>query len=74
MLYGSFDGYIGKGPTWLMKYIGEDVWALGNPRGLDATPPGDWTCIFKRSVDGTVEEVTVGCWLARKVHYKRTAA
>lgn len=71
ILYGSFDGYIGKGPVWLMKYIGEDVWALGNPRGLDATPPGDWTCIFNRNEDGKVGEVTMGCWLARKIQYTR---
>ena len=55
-LCGAFYCYIGKGPIWLMKYIGEDIWALGNPRGLDATPPGNWTCIFKRDENERLEK------------------
>ena len=70
-LYGSFDGFLGRGPVWLMRYIGEDVWALGNPRGLDSTPPGDWTVVFKRGNEGKVESCTVGCWLARNVKYTK---
>ena len=69
-LYGCFDGFLGQGPIWLMRRLGKDVWALGNPRGMDATPPGDWTVVFKRGKDGDkVGECTVGCWLARKVEY-----
>jgi len=71
-LYGAFDGYIGRGPIWTMKQIGTDqVYALGNPRGLDATPPGDWTVVFKDEKDGKYGKVSVGCWLARKVEYVR---
>ncbi|KAK6426347.1 hypothetical protein LTR95_016127 [Oleoguttula sp. CCFEE 5521] len=77
-LYGSFTGYLGEGPIWLMKYVGGDVWLLGNPRGLDSTPPGDWTVIFKRKGGeigkGEVEGVTVGNWLARKMEYERVKA
>jgi len=72
VLHGSFDGFLGKGPVWLMRHLGESVWALGNPRSLDSTPPGDWTVVFERGKDG--EEVlgcTVGCWLARKVVYRK---
>jgi hypothetical protein len=71
-LYGSFDGFLGRGPIWMMRQIGENqVWALGNPRGLDATPPGDWTVVFKDGKDGKCSRVTVGCWLARKVEFVR---
>jgi len=71
-LYGSFDGYLGRGPAWIMRQIGKNnVWALGNPRGLDATPPGDWTVVFNDQEDGSCSNVTVGCWLARKVKYVR---
>lgn len=71
-LYGSFDGFLGRGPIWIMRQIGtEQIWALGNPRGLDATPPGDWTVVFKDQKDGMYSKVTVGCWLARKVEYVR---
>jgi hypothetical protein len=72
VLHGSFDGFLGRGPVWLMKHLGESVWALGNPRSLDSTPPGDWTVVFKRGQDGKeVEGCTVGCWLARGLEYKR---
>ncbi|KAK4553789.1 hypothetical protein LTR86_009287 [Recurvomyces mirabilis] len=68
-LYGSFDGFLGKGPVWLMRRIGKDVFLLGNPRGLDSTPPGDWTVVFSRKGGEKVEGCTVGCWLARIVTY-----
>ena len=71
MLYGSFDGFLGQGPVWLMRHVGNDVWALGNPRGLDATPPGDWTIIFKHEDKGKINGCTIGCWLARHVEYTK---
>ena len=70
-LYGSFDGFLGQGPVWLMRYIGQEVWALGNPRGLDATPPGDWTVVFKRGDEGKVVGCSIGCWLARHLGYTK---
>jgi hypothetical protein len=69
MLYGSFDGYLGKGPAHLMKHLGEDTWYLSCQRSLDAHSPGDWTVIFKKGSDGKIEAATVGCWLARMVPY-----
>lgn len=72
VLHGSFDGFLGKGPVWVMRHLGESVWALGNPRSLDSTPPGDWTVVFKRGKDGEeAEGCTVGCWLARSLEYKK---
>jgi len=71
-LYGSFDGMLGRGPIWIMRPLdGKQIWALGNPRGLDATPPGDWTVVFEDLKDGASTSCTVGCWLARKVKYVR---
>lgn len=69
VLFGSFDGFLGKGPVWLMRCLGKDVYALGNPRGMDATPPGDWTVVFRGGKDGEFTQCIVGCWLARKVTY-----
>jgi hypothetical protein len=72
VLHGSFDGFLGEGPVWLMRHLGESVWALGNPRSLDSTPPGDWTVVFKRGEDGKeVLGCTVGCWLARGLQYAK---
>ena len=71
-LYGSFDGMLGRGPIWMMRPLdGNRIWALGNPRGLDSTPPGDWTVVFEHAKDGKSASCTVGCWLARKVKYVR---
>ena len=70
-LYGSFDGFLGQGPVWLMRHIGQNVWALENPRGLDATPPGDWTIVFKRVDEGKIVGCTIGCWLARNLGYMK---
>ena len=65
LLYGSFDGFLGNGPAHLMRYVGEDVWMLSNPRGMDAPAPGDWTVVFKRGESGKIAGATIGCWLAR---------
>ncbi|OOO07576.1 D-aminopeptidase domain C [Aspergillus oryzae] len=67
MLYGHFEGYLGQGPPHLMRYIGEDIWMLSCPRGLDAPAPGNWTVVFQRADHGDITSVTIGCWLARKV-------
>ncbi|TKA64490.1 hypothetical protein B0A55_10728 [Friedmanniomyces simplex] len=70
MLYGSFSGYLGQGPTHLMRHLGEDVWYLACHRSLDAPAPGNWTVVFHRGEDGkTLRGATVGCWLARNVPF-----
>lgn len=69
MLYGSFDGCLGRGPANLMKRLGENVWSWACPRGLDHTPPGDWTIVFHRNTSGVITGCTIGCWLARKLEF-----
>jgi D-aminopeptidase len=69
-LYGGFSGFLGQGRMELLEPVGADVWALPCPRGLDHTPPGDWTLVFKRN-GGRPNEVQVGCWLARGLTYER---
>lgn len=74
MLYGAFDGYLGKGPIHVMRWLGEGVWWLACFRSLDASPPGNWTVAFDRSGSGKGHDtVTVGCWLGRKVAYKKVS-
>ncbi|KAJ5098220.1 Peptidase S12 aminopeptidase DmpB domain C [Penicillium argentinense] len=69
VLYGTFEGYLGNGPLTPMKYLGDDVWALTCPRGLDAPAPGDWTVSFYRDESGGVAGFRIGCWLARGLHF-----
>jgi CubicO group peptidase (beta-lactamase class C family) len=73
MLYGAFDGYLGKGNTTPMKHLGEDIWALTCPRGLDAPAPGDWTMVFSRDENDEIKGFTIGCWLARKIEFVKKA-
>ncbi|KAI8236905.1 D-aminopeptidase [Colletotrichum sp. SAR 10_86] len=72
MLFGSFNGYLGHGPAHLMKYIGQDVWLMSCPRGMDAPAPGDWTVVFHRGDDGSVSGATFGSWLARKLVFAKS--
>lgn len=72
MLYGSFDGFFGKGPIHLMRPLADDVFALACPRAMDSSPPGDWTIVAHRDAGGKISSVTVGCWLARKLDFVRT--
>lgn len=69
MLYGTFDGFLGQGPVHMMRPLGEDLWALACPRGMDAPAPGDWTIVVRRNDDKKVVGVTIGCWLARKLEF-----
>ncbi|MSP03516.1 MAG: D-aminopeptidase [Acetobacteraceae bacterium] len=71
VLYGAFSGFLGRGRMEMLEPVGPDVWALPCPRGLDHTPPGDWTLGFRRDETGTVIGVEVGCWLARGLGYAR---
>jgi len=69
MLYGAFDGPLGQGPANLMKRLGENVWTWACPRGLDHTPPGDWTVVFTENAEGVISGCTIGCWLARRLEF-----
>ncbi len=70
-LYGAFSGWLGRGRMELLEPVGRDVWALPCPRALDHTPPGDWTLAVRRDGAGGVGGITVGCWLARGLEYRR---
>ncbi|RDW77891.1 hypothetical protein BP5796_05743 [Coleophoma crateriformis] len=72
MLYGAFDGPLGHGPANLMRRLGENVWAWACPRGLDHSPPGDWTIVFSEDADGVTNGCTVGCWLARRLDFPKS--
>ncbi|KAF7550003.1 hypothetical protein G7046_g8160 [Stylonectria norvegica] len=74
MLYGSFDGFLGQGPVHMMRLLGQDVWALACPRGMDAPPPGDWTVVLRRDDGGDVVGVTIGCWLARRLEFRKQSS
>lgn len=69
-LYGAFSGFLGQGRMELLEPIGRDLLALPCPRALDHTPPGDWTLAVARE-DGRATALTVGCWLARGLVYRR---
>ena len=71
LMYGYFDGFMGKGPAQVMRYIGQNVWLLLCPRGIDAPGPGTWTLVFHRNGDKSAG-VTVGCWLARRLEFTRS--
>lgn len=73
LMYGTFDGYLGQGPAHLMRYVGDNVWTLACPRGLDAPAPGDWTVVFRRDGDGRVVGAIVGCWLARRLSFVKSS-
>jgi D-aminopeptidase len=71
VLYGGFSGFLGQSRMELLSPLRNDVWLLPCLRALDHTPPGDWTLVFQRDVSGGVSGVMVGCWLARRLHYRR---
>jgi D-aminopeptidase len=66
-LYGAFSGFLGQSRMELLEAIDGDLWALPCPRALDHTPPGDWTLAVHRATN----TIDVGCWLARRLHYRR---
>jgi D-aminopeptidase len=51
--------------------VARDVWLLPCPRALDYAAPGDWTLRFSRDAGGAVTGVEIGCWLARRVAFRR---
>ncbi len=69
--YAAFSGFLGQGRMELLEPIGEDLWALPCPRALDHSPPGDWTLAVRRDGAGKAVGLTLGCWLARGLDYRR---
>ena len=73
VLHGAFSGFLGRGTMQAMMAFGPDLWLLPCPRALDFGAPGDWTLAFTRGADGRVDGAQVGCWLARRLVFKRVA-
>lgn len=71
LMYGCFEGFLGRGPMHLMRYVGEDIWVLTCPRSMDAPAPGEWTVVFRRDLGSRVSSATVSCWLARHNEFVR---
>lgn len=57
-----------------MYALAEDIWIVTTRRSMDAAPPGDWTVQVQRDAAGLVCGLTIGCWLARNIHYQRDCA
>lgn len=69
--YAAFEGFLGKGPMQPLYAIAEDIWLLPCQRGMDAPAPGDWTVVAERDAEGAITGLTIGCWLARGLSYKK---
>ena len=70
-LYGAFSGFLGPGLMQPLLPAGPDLWRLPCPRSLDYSPPGDWTLAFRRDGSGRIAGAKVGCWLARRIDFRR---
>ena len=68
--FAAFDGLLGAGPMERMYPVASDIWAFTTRRSMDASPPGDWTVQVRRAQGGVVG-LTLGCWLARNIAYRR---
>lgn len=73
-IYGAFEGFLGKSDMYPLYSAGADVWLLPVQRSLDAPSPGEWKLVFRRDDKGAITDVSVGCWLARGVEYRRVLA
>jgi len=67
----GFEGMLGCGPMERMYPLAKDLWSVTTRRAMDAAPPGEWTVIVQRESDGRVAGLTIGCWLARNIDYRR---
>ncbi|WP_102107563.1 D-aminopeptidase [Oceaniglobus roseus] len=64
-------GMLGQGRIEPVHPVGQDTWILATRRSMDAPAPGDWTLRARRDAGGRVDGLTVGCWLARGIDYRR---
>lgn len=73
-VYARAEGMLGTGPMERLAQVGPDCWILVTRRSLDAPAPGNWTILLQRDEGGRVTGLTVGCWLARGLSYRRAAS
>lgn len=71
--YAACSGLLGDGRMELLEPIGEDLWVMPCPRGVDHFPPGDWTLSVIRDAAKRITGIQLGCWLARRFIYERVA-
>jgi D-aminopeptidase len=71
VFYAAFSGFLGQGRMERLTRIAADVWSIPCPRALDHTPPGDWTVRIMRDGAGKPAGLTLGCWLARNLLYRK---
>jgi D-aminopeptidase len=69
--YVGFEGMLGIGPMERIYPLAQDLWTITTRRAMDAAPPGEWTVIVRRDAEGEVSGLTIGCWLARNLDYRR---
>ena len=69
--FAGFRGFLGTGPMMPLSPVAPDLWRMSCLRSLDAPAPGDWTMQVERRANGAVTGVTIGCWLARNVAFRR---
>jgi len=69
--YVGFEGMLGQGPVERMYPLANDLWIITTRRSMDAAPPGDWTVQIRRDASGEISGLTLGCWLARNIEYRR---
>ena len=74
VLFGFFEGFLGRGDMMRLHPVADDIWTLPARRALDAPAPGNWTIRIERNGSGTVTGLWIGCWLARNIHYERIDA
>lgn len=70
-LYAYCQGILGTGIMERVHPVGPDTWVFVTRRSMDAPAPGNWTITATRGDDGTIKAITLGCWLARKLGYRR---
>lgn len=70
-VFARFSGMLGTGRMERMAPAGPDVWTVATRRSMDAPAPGDWTLVVHRDDKGSVSGLTLGCWLARGISYRR---
>ena len=70
-LYAVCEGVLGEGIMERVHPVGPDTWVMVTRRSMDAPAPGNWTVSAKRDASGKIESLVVGCWLARKLSYRR---